>query len=97
MRRHIFGSIGVLIVLLAIVPSLAIAAPQVFIYTDKGSYQAPETIELSLGGENYDLLTEVKHTIYNKSGPNAEIRSAIRNRKSPLHNRFGCSSSLPWA
>ncbi len=54
MKRHILGSIGAAIVLSAFLPSLVIAAPQVFIYTDKGSYQAPETIEFSLGGENYD-------------------------------------------
>jgi len=54
MKRGIFRSIGAAIVLSALLSMVAAAAPQVFIYTDSGSYQAGDTIEVSLGGENYD-------------------------------------------
>jgi len=53
MKPHIFNSILAAVLLLAILPPVLVAAPQVFIYTDKGSYQAGDTIEVSLAGENY--------------------------------------------
>jgi len=54
MKRHVFCIIGAAILIDAVLPEATVAAPQVFIYTDKDSYFADETIELSLGGENYD-------------------------------------------
>ena len=53
MKMRIIGEIAVAIVVSAILPAAAIAGPQVFIYTDKSSYQAGDTIEVSLAGENY--------------------------------------------
>ncbi|MBN2209667.1 MAG: right-handed parallel beta-helix repeat-containing protein [Candidatus Coatesbacteria bacterium] len=52
MKMRIIGAIAVAIVVSAILPAAAIAAPQVSIYTDKQSYQAGETIEVSLSGQN---------------------------------------------
>ena len=52
MKTHILGSIGAAIVLLAAVVTIAAAAPQISIYTDSDSYQAGDTIEVSLAAEN---------------------------------------------
>ena len=52
MKTRILGSIGAAIVLLAAVVTIAAAAPQISIYTDKASYQAGDTIEMSLAAEN---------------------------------------------
>ncbi|MBN2208201.1 MAG: DUF1565 domain-containing protein [Candidatus Coatesbacteria bacterium] len=52
MKRHVFASITAAIVMLVILPALATPAPQVFIYTDRQSYQAGDTIEVSLAGQN---------------------------------------------
>ncbi len=52
MKWHIFSSILAAVVLSAILPAVARAAPQVFIATDSESYKAGDTIEMSLAGEN---------------------------------------------
>jgi len=52
MKIRVFGLIIVTIMLLAILPALSTAAPQVFIETDRDSYKAGDTIEVSLAGDN---------------------------------------------
>ncbi len=52
MKIRVFRLIIVAIMVLAILPAVARAAPQVFIYTDKQSYQPGDTIEVSLAGDN---------------------------------------------
>ncbi len=51
MKTRILGAIGAAIVLSAVV-TIAAAAPQISIYLDKQSYQAGDTIEVSLAGGN---------------------------------------------
>ncbi|HUT02886.1 MAG TPA: right-handed parallel beta-helix repeat-containing protein [bacterium] len=52
MKIRVFGLIIVAIMVLAILPAVAAAAPQVFIATDSESYKAGDTIEVSLAGNN---------------------------------------------
>ncbi|MBN2208179.1 MAG: right-handed parallel beta-helix repeat-containing protein [Candidatus Coatesbacteria bacterium] len=52
MKMRIVGGIAVAIVVSAILPAAAVAVPQVFIYTDKASYQAGDVIQVSLAGQN---------------------------------------------